>query len=104
MNTDFENKNQSIYQYEDEKEKIIKQRKEIVYLDRMENESKYNSVYVDVDYNTGRVFIKEMPIDLKKRILELDKREYNLEKLVKFKKINNNICRIKVNYVDTPLP
>jgi hypothetical protein len=70
----------------------------------MESESKYKSVYVDVDYNTGRVFLKEMPIDLNKREFELEKREYNLEKLVKFRKINSNICRIKVNYLDTPLP
>jgi len=70
----------------------------------MESESKYKSVYVDIDQKTGRVFIKEMPIDYKKRKFELEKREYNLEKLVKFKRINGNICRIKVNYQDIPGP
>jgi hypothetical protein len=108
INTCFDNKNQnqnqSKNQYENETEKVIKRPKEVIYLDRMESESKYKSVYVDVDQNTGRVFIKEMPLDYKKRKLELEKREYNLEKLIKFKKINGNTCRIKVNYVDTPLP
>jgi hypothetical protein len=70
----------------------------------MEIESKYNSVYVDVDQKTGRVFLKEMPTNDEKRKYELEKREYNLEKLVKFKKINGNICRIKINYIDTPGP
>jgi len=70
----------------------------------MESESKYKSVYVDVDQNTGRVFLKEMPIDESKRKVELAEREYNLEKLIGFKKINSNTCRIKVNYEDTPLP
>jgi len=81
-----------------------KRPKEVVFLDRMESESNYNSVYVDVDQHTGRVFLKEMPIDYNKRKVELEKREYNLEKLVKFKKINGNVCRIKINYVDTPRP
>src|SRR3979490_319701 len=96
INTDFENKNKN--------GKVMKRPKEVVYLDRMESESKYKSVYVDVDQNTGRVFLKEMPIDNKKRKFELEKREYNLEKLIKLKKINGNICRIKVNYIDSPLP
>jgi len=52
----------------------------------MESESKYKSVYVDVDQNTGRVFLKEMPIDESKRKVELAEREYNLEKLIGFKK------------------
>jgi hypothetical protein len=104
INFESKNGNQSQHEYQNKNEKKISQPKEIVYLDRMESESKYKSVYVDVDYNTGRVFIKEMPIDLKKREFELEKREYNLEKLVKFRKINSNICRIKVNYIDTPLP
>ena len=104
INTNFENKNQIKNQYQSENDKIIKRPKEVVYIDRLESESKYKSVYVDVDLNTGRVFIKEMPIDYNKRNLELENREYNLEKLIKFKKINNNICRIQVNYEDTPLP
>ena len=106
INTNFENKNrnQSQYEYEKKNGKKISQPKEIVYLDQMESESKYKSVYVDVDYNTGRVFLKEMPINLNKRELELEEREYNLEKLIKFRKINGNTCRIKVNYIDTPLP
>jgi len=106
INTDFENKNknQSKNQIQYENEKVTKRLKEVVYLDRMESESQYNSVYVDIDQNTGRVFLKEMPIDDEKRKLELEKRKYNLEKLVKFKKINGNICRIKINYVDTPGP
>ena len=45
-----------------------------------------------------------MPINLNKRELELEEREYNLEKLIKFRKINGDTCRIKVNYIDTPLP
>jgi len=106
INTDFENKNknQCKNQIQNENEKVTKRSKDVVYLDRMESESKYKSIYVDVDQNTGRVFIKEMPIDDEKRKLELEKREYNLEKLVKFKKINGDICRIKINYVDTPGP
>ena len=106
INTDFENKNwnQSKNQYQSENDKVVKRPKEVVYIDRMESESKYKSVYVDVDQNSGRVFLKEMPIDYNKRKIELAKREYNLEKLIKFKKINSNTCRIKVNYEDTPLP
>jgi hypothetical protein len=106
INTNFENKkgNISKIEYKNENENIIRRPKEVVYLDRMESESKYKSVYVDVDHNTGRVFLKEMPIDIEKRKDELEKREYNLEELVKFKKISGDICRIKVNYIDTPLP
>jgi len=98
----YKNKNKN--QYQNEYEKIKKERKETVYLDRMEIESNFNSVYVDVEVNTGRVFIKEIPLDHDKRKFELSKREYNLERLVKFKKINGNICRLKVNYEDIPKP
>ena len=110
LNTYFENKNKNEsknnnkYQNKNDFEKIKKRSKEIVYLDRMEIESNFKSVYVDVDVKTGRVFIKEMPIDYNKRKLELDKREYNLERLIKFKKINGNICRLKVNYEDIQMP
>jgi hypothetical protein len=70
----------------------------------MEIESNFKSVYVDVEVKTGRVFIKEIPVYHDKRKFELDKREYNLERLIKFKKINGNICRLKVNYEDIPRP
>jgi len=101
---DNKNRNQIKNEYQGENEKVMNRLKEIVYLDRMESESKYKSVYVDVDQNTGRVFLKEMPIDDNKRKLELEKREHNLEKLIKIKKINGNIFRIKVDYIDTPVP
>jgi len=106
INGDYENKNQSQNknEYQNEHNKAKGKSKELVYLDRMEKESKYKSVYVDIDQNTGRVFLKEMTINEEKRKLELEKRQYNIEKLVKFKKINGNICRIKINYVDSPGP
>ena len=110
LNTYFEYKNQNLNQninknqYKNEHEKVKKQSKEIVYLDRMEIESNFKSVYVDVDVNTGRVFIKEIPVDEDKRKFELNNRKYNIERLVKFKKINGNICRLKVNYQDRPIP
>jgi hypothetical protein len=106
INTNFENRNQNENQGNNicQNEKLRKVSKEVVYIDCMESESKYKSVYVDIDQKTGRVFLKEMPIENGKRKDELEKRKYNLEKLVKFKKINGNICRIKINYSDTPVP
>jgi hypothetical protein len=88
----------------DENKRIERHLKEGVYLDRMKIESKYRSVYVDIDEYTGRIFVKEMPLNYKNIYLELNVRKYNLEKLMKFKKLNNDICRIKISKKDIPLP
>lgn len=102
INNQIIKENQNLF--EDNIKKKNKYLREKVYLDRMEIESKYKSIYVDVDDYTGKVYIREMPINDEKRNSELKIRKENLEKLIKYKKNNENLYHIKINDVDKPLP